>query len=66
MTIVDTFDVHNPEHLEAFRALYKNGTWPLGFVGSTGADTLPETCWYERLTEKMTMAWIEHKLKEQE
>jgi hypothetical protein len=66
MTIVDAFDIHDLEHIKAYKSLCDGGMWPDGFKQLIGADEPPPTTWFFMLTNKMANAWVEQKLKEQE
>lgn len=58
MTIVEFFDIHNTDHLVAWRHLSNTGNWPENF--------LPENIkfpilWQIEIRDKMVEAWIKDK-----
>jgi hypothetical protein len=55
MDFIDFFDIHNIDHLIAYKYLTENGTWPKGFI--------PENCdlsptWMFQIAEKMAVAYV--------
>lgn len=62
MSIIDWFDPHNMDHLQALNHLNNEGAWPEGF--------LPEEIqminhWYFMLMVKVADCWMTHKLQEE-
>lgn len=56
MDFLDFFDIHNKEHLAAYRHLSVHGAWPVGF--------LPNNCemspiWPYQIAEKMAIAYVD-------
>lgn len=48
------FDIHNPEHINAYKHLSKTGTWPKGFV--TDSIVLP-ALWLTIIQARMAEAY---------
>jgi uncharacterized protein YeaC (DUF1315 family) len=56
-TIVDWFDVTNPEHVRAWHTLCETGCWPEGFVPeSMKHDMVP--CWQVSIAYKLANAYV--------
>jgi len=55
MDFMKFFDIHNKEHLAAYKHLSVCGAWPVGFI--------PEDCkmspvWPYQIAEKMAVAYV--------
>ena len=61
-TILKFFNVHNVDHLKAFKYLEDHGCWPKGFLPEN-VECEFERMWSSRLIGKMAEAWIESNLK---
>ena len=60
MQIEDWFDVHNKEHLAAWKHLSTKGTWPVGFVPYDDVELGPH--WQVNIMSIMANAWLDEKL----
>lgn len=63
-TILDWFDITNPEHLRAYRYLEKHGTWPEGFLPSGDEDMAFPAGWQLHLAMVMASAYVDLKIAE--
>lgn len=59
MSIVDWFDPHNREHLEAWIHLEEQGVWPEGFIPK---EVTFGPTWVVEIGIKMAHCWISHAL----
>ena len=59
MSILDFFDVHNVDHLKAWRELSRSGVWPEGFIPE---DTTFPHMWMFLLMSRMSDAWVENRI----
>lgn len=57
MTIIDFFDPHNQEHIEAYAHLCFVGVWPEWFV--LDEVTFPQM-WTVLLANKLADCWVQH------
>ena len=55
MTIVDFFDIHDFEHIKAWKHLCEHGQWPEGFIPE---GTVFQPMWQVLLADKMADAWV--------
>ena len=60
MTILEFFNIHDPNHLRAFRVLQKTGGWPIGFIPDDVEFT--ETMWSCSIQSQMATEYIKMKL----
>ena len=58
VSIVDWFDIHDREHLQAWSHLCKTGQWPEGFIPE-GKGLRYDALWQVHITEKMANAWVD-------
>lgn len=58
------FDPHNTDHCKAYRYLQKTGQWPEGF--ELHDVELAGAMWQVSLMGKMTKAWIDQVLDEED
>jgi hypothetical protein len=56
MSIVDFFDVHNTEHIKAYKVLMQTGRWPYGFAPE-GTEFPP--AWQIAIANKLANTYIE-------
>ena len=59
VSIVDWFDIHDHEHLQAWSHLCTTGQWPEEFVPE-GTEFQPP--WQILISIKMADAWVSHTL----
>ena len=66
MSIVEWFDPHSREHLEAWRFLSETGSWPEGFVPKVYGGEFIEfpLLWNISILHKIAERWINHVLSE--
>jgi hypothetical protein len=57
MNIVDWFDPHNIEHINAYKHLESVGHWPKGFIPK---DIIINSMWPMQIREKMCDAWMNY------
>lgn len=58
-SIIDFFDPHDFEHIQAYAVLVESGMWPEGFIPD---GTIFPSDWYCMLAFKITDAWMQHML----
>lgn len=58
MTILDFFDVHNQNHLEAWDHLQRKGFWPEGFTNDEMEFPIN---WQFIILQKFVDAWMHDK-----
>lgn len=59
MKFEEFFDIHNPEHLRAYRHLRDVGVWPEGFIPK---DLEMGHVWQMWLISKMAEEWYKDKV----
>jgi len=57
--IIDWFDIHDDDHLQAWSHLCTTGLWPKGFVPE---GTRFDTNWQMLIEMKMANAWVSYSL----
>jgi len=58
-SIVDWFDVYNPEHIASYQAFLATGTWPQSFLKAT-ETLLGGNQWPYLIGLKVAKAWALH------
>jgi hypothetical protein len=59
MHISDWFDVHDVDHLKAYKYLESHGHWPAGFVPQHIKQT---GGWHQMITANIADAWLQIKI----
>ena len=60
-TIVDVFDPHSTEHMEAYKHLQKTGFWPKEFVKKFKNEIYnSNNLWQIEILAKIANEWIKH------